>query len=213
MVNKMEHFVVTIARGFGSGGKAVAMGLAEELGIECYEHRILALASEYSGYEEDVLNHYDEKINGSILSNKLGKMVSELGLRPITGEFRANQHIFDIQSNIIRQLARTQSCVIVGKCADYILWDMPNVVSIYIEAPREYCRKRIMDRKQVSAEQADALISSTDKYRAEYYRFYTNGHSWTDPINYDMTLNSAKVGHESCITVIKDYLKMKHFIS
>ena len=80
----MDHYVVTIARGFGSGGKAVAMGLAEELGIECYEHRLLALASEYSGYEEDVLNHFDEKINGSVMINKLGKAVSELGLRPMS---------------------------------------------------------------------------------------------------------------------------------
>ncbi len=208
----MDNFVVTIARGFGSGGKAVAMGLAEELGIECYEHRILALASEYSGYEEDMLSNYDEKINGSVLMNKIGKKASELGLRPVTGEFRANQHVFDLQSKIIRQLATTQSCIIVGKCADYLLRDMPNVVSIYIEAPREYCRKRIMDRKQVDAAQADALISSTDKYRAEYYKFYTNGGDWTNPVNYDFTLNSARVGHEECIQIIKDYLKMKHFI-
>lgn len=209
----MDHYVVTIARGFGSGGKAVAMGLAEELGIECYEHRLLALASEYSGYEEDVLNHFDEKINGSVMINKLGKAVSELGLRPMTSAFRVNQHIFDIQSKIIRQLVSTQSCIIVGKCADYILRDMPNVVSVYIEAPREYCRKRIMEQKEVTAEEADELITSTDKYRAEYYHFYTNGRSWTDPINYDMTLNSAKVGNEGCITMIKDYLKMKHLIS
>ena len=208
----MDNYVITIARGFGSGGKAIAMDLAEKLGIECYEHRILALASEYSGYEEDVLNHYNEKINGSLISNRIGKVASELGLRPITGEFRANQHIFDIQSNIIRKLAQTQSCIIVGKCADYILKDMPNVVSIYIEAPREYCRKRIMERKQVDAAKADALISSTDRYRAEYYKFYTNGNNWTNPINYDMTLNSARVGHEYCMTLIEEYLKMKNFI-
>ena len=69
-----------------------------------------------------------------------------------------------------------------------------------------------MDRKNVTAEQADELISETDKYRAEYYQFYTGGRSWTDPINYDMTLNSARVGHEGCITVIKNYLEMKHLI-
>lgn len=207
-----EHYVITIARGFGSGGKAVAMGLAEELGIECYEHRLLALASEYSGYGEDFLNHFDETINGSILFSKIGKKVSELGLRPMTNAFRVNQHIFDIQSKVIKELVKTQSCIIVGKCADYILKDMDNVVSIYIEAPRAYCRKRIMDRKDVTAEQADELISETDKYRAEYYQFYTGGRSWTDPINYDMTLNSARVGHEGCITVIKNYLEMKHLI-
>lgn len=207
-----EHYVITIARGFGSGGKAVAMGLAEELGIECYEHRLLALASEYSGYGEDFLNHFDETINGSVLLSKIGKKVSELGLRPMTNAFRVNQHIFDIQSKVIKELVKTQSCIIVGKCADYILKDMDNVVSVYIEAPRAYCRKRIMDRKNVTAEQADELISETDKYRAEYYQFYTGGRSWTDPINYDMTLNSARVGHEGCITVIKNYLEMKHLI-
>lgn len=207
-----EHYVITIARGFGSGGKAVAMGLAEELGIECYEHRLLALASEYSGYGEDFLNHFDETINGSVLLSKIGKKVSELGLRPMTNAFRVNQHIFNIQSKVIKELVKTQSCIIVGKCADYILKDMDNVVSVYIEAPRAYCRKRIMDRKNVTAEQADELISETDKYRAEYYQFYTGGRSWTDPINYDMTLNSARVGHEGCITVIKNYLEMKHLI-
>ena len=207
-----EHYVITIARGFGSGGKAVAMGLAEELGIECYEHRLLALASEYSGYGEDFLNHFDETINGSVLLSKIGKKVSELGLRPMTNAFRVNQHIFDIQSKVIKELVKTQSCIIVGKCADYILKDMDNVVSVYIEAPRAYCRKRIMDRKNVTAEQPDELISETDKYRAEYYQFYTGGRSWTDPINYDMTLNSARVGHEGCITVIKNYLEMKHLI-
>ena len=207
-----EHYVITIARGFGSGGKAVAMGLAEELGIECYEHRLLALASEYSGYGEDFLNHFNETINGSLVLSKIGKKVSELGLRPMTNAFRVNQHIFDIQSKVIKELVKTQSCIIVGKCADYILKDMDNVVSVYIEAPRAYCRKRIMDRKNVTAEQADELISETDKYRAEYYQFYTGGRSWTDPINYDMTLNSARVGHEGCITVIKNYLEMKHLI-
>lgn len=208
----MDNYVVTIARGFGSGGKAVAMGLAEELGIECYEHRILAMASQYSGYEEDSLSDFDEKINGSVLMNRIGKKASELGLRPMTGEFRANRHIFDVQSKIIMELAKTQSCVIVGKCADYLLKDMPNVVSVYIEAPREYCRKRIMERKDVDAAQADELITSTDKYRAEYYKFYTNGGSWMDPTNYDFTLNSGRVGHEGCIRMIKDYLKMKHLI-
>lgn len=208
----MEHYVITIARGFGSGGKAIGMGLAQKLGIECYEHRILALASQYSGYDADVLDHYDEKIKGSFLINKLGKIASELGLRPIISEFHANQVIFDMQSKIIRKLAETESCIIVGKCADYILKDMPNVVSVYIEAPREYCRKRIMKKQGVDAQKADALISSTDKYRAEYYQFYTNGNYWTNPVNYDMTLNSAKIGHNNCIEVIKDYLEMKQFI-
>lgn len=208
----MGHYVITIARGFGSGGKSIAMGLANELGIECYEHRILALASQYSGYDEAVLANYNEKIKGSYFMNKIGQIAGELGLHPMNTEFHANQIIFDIQSKIIRELAETQSCIIVGKCADYILKDYPDTVKIYIEAPREYCRKRIMKKQGVDEKQADQLISSTDKYRAEYYQFYTNGNYWTNPINYDMTLNSEKIGHDNCIRVIKDYLKIRNLI-
>jgi len=205
----MQNYVITIARGYGSGGKAIGMKLAQRLGIECYENRILALASEFSGYEEGELRDFDEKVKGNVVINKLARVASEIGVVPMTKEFRANQQIFDIQKEIILTLGYTESCVIVGKGADYILRDFNNVISVYIEAPRDYRRKRVMERQNVNEEKADMLIASTDKYRAAFYNFYTKGRNWTDPTNYDMTLNSGRMGEEGCIRLICEYLRMK----
>ena len=112
----------------------------------------------------------------------------------------------------VLNLADTESCVIVGKCADYILQGRDNVVSVYIEAPRDYCIKRTMENMGVTEEVAEATIKQTDKFRADYYEYYTHGNYWTNPINYDMTLNSERVGIENCVAIIKNYLKLKGLI-
>jgi len=127
-------------------------------------------------------------------------------------KFVSDDKLFECQSDIIRNLAETESCVIVGKCADYILRDKPNVVSVYIEAPRAFCLKRTMDKMGVTKEVAAATIEKTDKFRADYYKYYTHGNYWTNPVNYDMTLNSEKVGVEDCVKIIKQYLIIKGFV-
>lgn len=204
----MDNYVITIARGFGTGGKQIGMALAKELGIECYENRIMTLASQYSGYGEELLE--DEKLKGSLFMNKLLRNLPISSKpRPMTAKFTSNKKTYEYQEKIIKQLAETESCVIIGKCADYVLKDYPNVVSVYIEAPRDYTRNRIMRRMLVSAEEADRLITKTDKYRADYYEFYTNGNYWTNPVNYDITLNSARLKEEVCIGLIKDVLRRK----
>ena len=121
--------------------------------------------------------------------------------------------MFEYQSQIIRNLADQESCVIVGKCADYVLKGRKNVVSIYIEAPRAFCLERTMQRMKVSADVAAATIENTDKYRADYYKYYTKGNYWTNPVNYDMTLNSEKVGIAGCVKMIEEYLVMKGLIT
>ena len=108
--------------------------------------------------------------------------------------------------------AETESCVIVGKCADWILRGRENVVSIYIEAPRAFCLERTIKNMGVTKEVAAATIAHTDKYRADYYAHYTHGNYWTNPVNYDMTLNSERVGVENCVKVIKNYLQIKGLI-
>lgn len=204
----MKNYVITIARGFGSGGKEIAKHLADELGINCYENRILTLASQLSGIDEEVFTEVNEKVRGNFFS----ELIRGLPMRrkpKVEGEFVSDDRLFEFQKQIIKNLAETESCVIVGKCADWILKDYDNVVSVYIEAPREYCRPRVMQKMEVSAEIADRSISSTDKYRAEYYAHYTGGNYWTNPVNYDLTLNSARVGEDRCVELIKEYLHMK----
>ena len=118
----------------------------------------------------------------------------------------------EYQKQIIENLADTESCVIVGKCADYILRGRPNIVSIYIEAPRDFCVKRTMEHMGVTEDVATATIVHTDKFRADYYKYYTHGNYWTNPVNYDLTINSEKVGIEDSVKLIKDYMKIKGII-
>lgn len=213
----MKNYVITIARGFGTGGKQIAMALADDLGIECYEHRILTLASQLSGYDEKEFLENNENLGHSLLLSKLAALPAQFAIRPENRnfwEFR-NEHMkyYKYQETIIRNLAETESCVIVGKCADHILKNYDNVISIYIEAPRYFCVQRIMQKMHISEAEAHKLIEKTDRYRADYYEFYTGGNYWTNPVNYDLTINSARVGKvddlSGCVRVIEDYLYQK----
>ena len=210
----MEKFVGTFARGFGSGGKEIASMLAKDLGIHCYENRILTLASQMSGLDEKLFLDINERVRGN------GEFTSFLRGLPRSRQYIArnekfvsDDRLFEYQSRIIHNLADQESCVIVGKCADYVLRDRQNVVSIYIEAPRAFCLERTMQKMKVSADVAAATIENTDKYRADYYKYYTHGNYWTNPVNYDMTLNSEKVGIERCVKVIEEYMILKGLIT
>ncbi|MCD8150940.1 MAG: cytidylate kinase-like family protein [Clostridiales bacterium] len=205
----MEHFVVTVARGFGSGGKEIAAKVAESYEIECYEKRILTLTSQLSGIEEEEMNEVDEKLRDF----SFGAMLKSFPIFRRSDEklnkFVSDQLLFEYQAKIIRDLAKKESCVIVGKCADYVLRDYKNVVRVYIEAPRKYTRERIMRIQKVPAETADNLITRTDQYRAAYYEAYTGGNYWTNPVNYDITLNSSTLGIDGCVEMIKNCMHVK----
>jgi len=108
----------------------------------------------------------------------------------------------------MKGLAASESCVIVGKAADYVLRDVDNVFSFYIEAPRAYCLANVMRKMDVTEQEANELITKTDKYRADFYKYVTKGNYWTNPVNYDLTLNSERVGKENCVQVIVDYVNM-----
>lgn len=205
----MNNYVITFARGFGSGGQEIATRLADDLGIECYEKRILTLAAEYSGYDEKNFVAVDERLRG----HRLKFLPKNLTPQPTMKQFSSDEELFNIQAKIIRELAETESCVIIGKCADYVLKDFKNVVSVYIEAPRAYCVKRVMAHMQVSESEAHRIISTTDRYRADYYEYYTGGNYWTNPVNYDITLNSDKLGIDICVDMIKYVLRDKLHVS
>ena len=208
-----DHYVITFARGFGTGGKEIASKLAKELGIHCYENRILTLASQMSGLDEKLFEEVNEKIRSTGgFSNFLRGLPRAKSYIARNEKFVSDDKLFDYQKQIIENLAETESCVIVGKCADWVLRGRPNVVSIYIEAPRDFCVKRTMEHMGVTEEVANATISHTDKYRADYYEYYTHGNYWTNPVNYDLVLNIEKVGVDNCVLVIKDYLKIKGLI-
>ena len=202
----MQGYVITIARGFGSGGKEIGVKLGQRLGIPCYEQQILKMASEHSGINEALFNMADEKLGqGGLLRGLPFDYVVE----PSDKRFTSNNNLFNIQSEIIKKLASEMSFIVIGKCADYVLKDFCNVASFYIEAPRADCVASIVKKLGVTEQEAHRLIEKTDKYRADYYKYYTNGNYWTNPVNYDMTLNSSRVGRDRCVDVIENYVKVK----
>lgn len=209
----MENYVVTFARGFGTGGKEIAAKLAKSLSIHCYENRILTLASQLSGLDEGIFEEVNEKVRSrggfSSFMRGLPKARHYISRNEA---FVSDDTLFGYQKKIIEDLAETESCIIVGKCADWILREKSNVVSIYIEAPRDFCVSRTMEHMGVTKETANATIEHTDRYRADYYAYYTGGNYWTNPVNYDMTLNSERVGVEECVTLIRNYLEIKGLI-
>lgn len=214
MVSEKEHemdkYIITFARGFGSGGKEIASKLAKELGIHCYENRILTLASQMSGLDKklfDVVNEKVRKEGG--FSNFLRGLPRSRHYITRNEKFISDDKLFEYQKSIIENLADNESCVIVGKAADDILKGRDNVISIYIEAPREFCIKRTMEHMMVSREVANKTIIHTDKYRADYYAYYTQGKKWNNPVNYDLTINSEKVGIEASVALIKKYLDIR----
>lgn len=205
----MKNYVITIARGFGSGGKEIGTKLAESLGIPCYDRQILTMASEKSGIDESVFVETDEKLRGKYIANFLRKIPVTGVVEPWDKEFVSDVNVFNIQAEIIRTLANTESCVIIGKCADDILKDRKNVISVYVEATRAECVRSIREKLHVSEERAHQMIHSTDKYRAKYYNYYTGGKDWTNPVNYDLVLNTGRVGRDKCVELIKHYVYIK----
>lgn len=204
----MDNIVITIARQYGSGGKTIGQMVADELGIPFYNRDILRLASEDSGINESLFVEADEKLKGTTLF-RISKSVYEGELiPPDSDDFVSTRNLFNYQAKIIKKLAETESCVIVGRCADFVLRNYPNVMSVFVHADKEFCMARAMERNSMSIREMEKYISKTDKYRGEYYKHYT-GQYWWDARHYDLCLNSGKLGFEKCKEEILSYRKTR----
>jgi len=204
----VDNYIITIARGFGSGGKRIGVDLGLELGIPCYESQILSMASEYSGINKDRFVEVDERLRSFTSKLKLAPTTNFV-LEPTDRNFVSDDNLFNIQVAIMEQLAHTESCIIVGKCANWVLRHYRNVLSVYIEAPRDVCVRSVMERLGVGLDEANRLIERTDRYRADYFKHYTKGRDWTDPVLYDMTLNSGRIAAEDCVELIAHYARRR----
>ncbi|MCI6825497.1 MAG: cytidylate kinase-like family protein [Ruminococcus bromii] len=205
----MDNYIITIARSFGSGGKEIAALLSEKLGIPWYERQILTMASQASGIDESEFVEVDERLHGSYLIKSLTKLPTANVLRPESRAFVSDLNLYNIQAEIIKELSHTQSCIIVGKCADNILRDRPNVLSVFVNAYYDDCIAKIRSRIYVSEERARDMKKRTDKYRTAYYKYYTRGENWKDPLNYDMFLNTSRNSIQNCADIIERAVQLK----
>lgn len=204
----MENIVITVARQYGSGGKTVGEMLAKELGIPCYGSNLLKMASEESGISEQLFMQLDEKLRNSPLLRVTTDVYTGDLIPPESKEFVSAKNLFNYQAKIMKRLAESESCVIVGRAADFVLKDYPNVVSVFVHASAEFNLARAMERNSMTASEMEKFIAKTDRYRADFYKHYT-GREWTDARNYDLCLNSGKLGFEKCVEEIKAYIKVR----
>lgn len=193
-----KKFVVTIGREYGSGGRFIGRKLAERLGVAFYDNELLLKASEASGLSKNIMESYDEKVDG-IFS----------GIFPSTyiPEASLGSRVFIAQFETIKKLAAEESCVIVGRCADYVLRDFENVVNVFITAPMEECVKRAVKYYNLEETKAADTIKKMNKKRANYYNFYTDK-KWSSANSYDICINST-VGIDTVVDIIEAYLKGK----
>ena len=208
MEANMDKIVITIARQYGSGGRTVGEMLAGDLGIKYYDKEILKLASDESGINEGLFEKADEKLKSTPLFRIARKAYNGELIRPESDEFTSNDNLFNYQAKIIRDLAQEESCVIIGRCADYILRDLPHVVSVFVHAPDEFCIEQSTLKLSLPRREIIRFIQKTDKRKAEYYKYYT-GRDWTDARNYDLCLNCGRLGFERCMEEIKAYIKVR----
>lgn len=204
----MSRYVITIARGYGSGGRTIGKMLSEELGIPYYDRELLRLASDDSGINEELFVRADEKLKKSRLFKIARKAYKGELIPPDSDDFVSNDNLFNYQAKIIKELAQQESCVIVGRAADYILKDYDNVVKVFVHAPLADCIKTLKEMTGKSEKEIERQIISIDKNRAEYYKYYT-GRNWEDAKNYDLCLNSSQLGFEKCVEIVKAYLSIR----
>ncbi|MCI9196472.1 MAG: cytidylate kinase-like family protein [Lachnospiraceae bacterium] len=204
----MENVVITIARQYGSGGKTIGKMLAEKLDIPWYSRDILKMASEESGINEQLFMQFDEKLRKRLFKRISPDIYTGGLIPPESSDFVSEKNLFNYQAEVIKRLAKTESCVIIGRAADFVLKDYPNVVSVFVHGSEEFNLARAMEQNSMTEEEMKKFIAKTDKYRAEFYRHYT-GREWTDARNYDLCLNSSRLGFEKCLEEIQAYIKVR----
>lgn len=203
-LNVFMNKIITIGRQFGSGGREVGEKLAEKLGFAFYDKNLIAIAAEKSGMSCDALNDADEKAANPWLYAAM----SQTGQTSFGVNISANDTLFALQSRIIKDIAKSENAVIVGRCSDYILKDEDiELLNVYIYAPREARVKRVMERMNVTEQQAFQLMKRNDKQRKCYYDFYTD-RKWSAHENYHMTLNSEKFGIDGTVDIIANSIKL-----
>lgn len=211
MENSNNNFVITIGRQFGSGGREIGKLIADKLGIRYYDKEVLAEAAKKSGVRPEFFEATDERTpkffnNSNLWSFNIGYNVGAffIGDSPLTDD-----SLYRAQSDAIKSFAKTSSCVIVGRSADYVLRNFPNLISIFIHGSVASCIKRIIERGDCPDEaSAKSLALKKNKLRENYYNFYTDK-KWGDAQSYDLTIDSSKLSSEEIADIIVSYVKLR----
>ncbi len=199
--------IITISRQYGSGGHDIGKALAEKLGISFYDKELISIAAKESGVSPEVFNNVDEKATNSLLYSLSTGLYSYGNSFSSMGDLPVNDRLYILQHKIIRELAEKESFVVVGRCADYVLKDNPDVIDVYIYADIDSRVKRALERNEIDPARAKQAVQKADKRRANYYSFYS-GKKWGLVDNYDLCINSTNLSIDQAVEIIVEYLRI-----
>ena len=203
----MKLYIITIARQYGSGGRTVGKMLSEKLHIPFYNREIITMASEDSGINAALFS--DERLKPDLLTRLKARYKGEYPLPNDSSKaYLRDDALFDYQAKIIRKLADQGPCVLIGRCADYILKDRSDVVRVFVHADKAFCLEQAAKVDSLPEAALSRKIAEIDEYRAKYYKHHA-GRDWYDARNYDLSLNSGVLGFEGVVEEIVKYMEVR----
>lgn len=208
----MKQFVIAVTRTCGSRATTISKKLAADLGIDVYDKELLRLASNDSGINYELFAQVDEHVKRSPLYRVSRKVYRGELIPKESSDFISDTNLFNFQAKVLKELALEESYICIGRAADYILRDNPNVIKVFIHAPLRTRIAKEMQRLNISEKEAKKHIMDTDKYRREYYKYHT-GQEWENPYNYDLCLNTGNLSDEDCVAYLKYYLQLKGYLN
>ena len=203
----MKPYIITIARQYGSGGKTVGKMLANKLDIPYYNREIITMASEDSGINAMLFS--DERLKPDFLTRLRSRYKGDTSvINDSSKAYLRDNALFDYQAKIICKLADQWPCVLIGRCADYILKGRPDVVRVFVHADAAFCLQEAMKIDSMPEDAVARKIAEIDEYRAKYYKHHT-GSDWYDARNYDLSLNSGVLGFDGVVEEIVQYMQVR----
>ncbi len=205
-----EKYVITIDRLYGSGGRMMGRKLSEELGIPFYDEEILKMASEESAVSESLFRLNDEKAGSNLFFRAVGGLHTSLEEPSVDDDVASPENLFRFQAKIIRKVAAEQSCIIMGRCADFVLnaAKCENLIRLFVYADIATCIRRVMEVDGVDTKEALRRVNRISKQRRDYYKYYT-GKEWEDMANYDLPVNASALEIDQAAELVKTYLRLR----
>ncbi len=202
---EQRPIIISIGRQFGSGGRIIGKALAKELGFDYYDKELISLVAKESGFNPKLFENADEKPFRNLFFQWLDGIFSG---SYHYDNYLSNDALFKMQSDVIRKLAEEKSCVIVGRCSDYVLRDNPNCISIFLHSSMEDRIKRVCDRQKIEPEKAMEIIETEDKRRADYYNHYSSK-IWGQADTYTLSVNVSSLDESGTVDFIRTFIGMK----
>lgn len=203
----MKKKIVTISRQYGSGGRYIGENLAKAMGVPCYDEKLIDMVAKESGFAQSFVAEKGERMTGSLLFNIASSLSFANNVFSTNNGVTLQDEIYFTQNRIIKELADKGPCVIVGRCADYILREREDCLNVFIFADNESKIERAEKYFNITREEAPAVLKKKDKARANHYKYYTD-QEWGMASNYDLCLNSGLIGIKGCVKAIQQVLEL-----